>query len=194
LEIGDGLCADNQGHLYSFASKDGLLVGDPSTDAMIASNFCSQNKVVANYVGFVIKSHFVKCLFSGGLPSAPLPKYSTYIDLWYATNAVGPIVDVIGIGSGIFCYSYNNVGALPTFAPTPTMSPTINVLGDYTKIGDGLCVDNTDNTYTFASKGGLLSGDSNADAIIAANYCLQNKDVAGYIGLLSSQAWSSAFS
>jgi hypothetical protein len=118
-KVGDGICVDSLDHTYAFDSNGGVLSGVPSIDEIIVANFCSQNKDIAGYLGFAIKSSLVECLFSGGLPD-PCPTYTTPGDAdgWYSGNGSGVINGFVGIGSGTMCYSYNNVAAPTTARPT----------------------------------------------------------------------------
>jgi hypothetical protein len=67
------------------------------------------------------------CLYSGGLPS-PIPVYNPAgVNIMNA--GYGPIFQTNSTKTGFSftCYMYNNVGALPTYAPTKapvTPSPT----------------------------------------------------------------------
>jgi hypothetical protein len=65
------------------------------------------------------------CLYSGGLPSL-IPVYNP-AGVNIVNAGYGPIFQTNSTKTGFTCYTYNNVGALSTYAPTKapaTPSPT----------------------------------------------------------------------
>jgi hypothetical protein len=105
------------------------------------------------------------CLYSGGLPF-PIPVFNPS-GVYIVHAGYGPIFQTNSTKTGFTCYTYNNVGALPTYAPTkapvipsptkapvtpsPTKAPTkapvtpsptkAPALSYYTKLGTGDCLD-----------------------------------------------------